>query len=114
MNFFYAGVVPIQGQGAGVDLLIGPWFSASVFEFNPVEKWVASLHLRVWEWVLTAVCAYVSNSCSEYPPFSESLGKLLESGPNGDFNSLLGNFNAHVVNGSETLRSGNGRNGLPH
>ena len=38
-------------------LLIVPQFTANVLEFIPVNEMVASLHLQVWEQVLTVVCA---------------------------------------------------------
>ena len=46
-----------------------------------MEEWVASLRLRVGEWVLTVICTYAPNTSSEYPPFLESLEKVLESAP---------------------------------
>ena len=55
-----------------------PRFSTKVLEFTPGDERVASPRLRIGEMVLTVVCAYGPNSGSEYPPFLQSLEKVLE------------------------------------
>ena len=82
-------------------LLIALWLSANVLEFTSVDESVASLPLQVGEQVLTVNCAYAPNSS---PSFLDSLEKVPESAPNGDFIVLLGVFNAHVGNESEIWR----------
>ncbi len=93
-------------------LLIAPQLSRHVLEFTPVNERVASLRLRVGDRSLTVVCAYGPNGSTEYPALLESLGRVLESAPTGDF-VLLGDFNAHVGSDSDTWRSVIGRNGPP-
>ena len=76
-TFFQVGVVPGERRRAGVGLLIASQFSTNAFEFTKVDERVASLHLRVWEWVLTVFGAYASNSSSVVvTPLFGVLGKV--------------------------------------
>ena len=75
-----------------------------------MNKWLASLCLRMGGRILTVVWAYGPNCSSAYPHFFESLEGLLEGTPGGSL-VLLGDLNAHVGSDSETRRGVIWKNG---
>ncbi|KAI3373268.1 hypothetical protein L3Q82_006570 [Scortum barcoo] len=111
----YSGVAQGERRRAGVGLLIAPQLSRHVLEFTPVNERVASLRLRVGDRSLAVVCAFHGpNSSTEYQPGLLGVpGRVLDSAPTGDSIVLLGDFNAHVGNNSDTWRGVIGRNRPP-
>ncbi|KAK3570098.1 hypothetical protein QTP86_010972 [Hemibagrus guttatus] len=110
---FFSGVPHGERRRAGVGLLIAPQLSRHVLEFSPVNERVVSLRLRAGDRCLTVVSAYGPNGSVDYPTFLETLRGVLEGTPTGDSIVLLGDFNAHVGNVSDTWRGVIGRNGPP-
>ncbi|KAK3536657.1 hypothetical protein QTP86_015466, partial [Hemibagrus guttatus] len=112
-TLFFSGVPHGERRWAGVGLLIAPQLSRHVLEFSLVNKRVVSLRLRAGDRCLTVVSAYGPNGSVKYPTFLETLRGVLEGAPTGDSIVLLGYFNAHVGNDSDTWRGVIGRNGPP-
>ncbi|KAK3544845.1 hypothetical protein QTP86_027518 [Hemibagrus guttatus] len=112
-TLFFSGVPHGERRRAGVGLLIAPQLSRHVLEFSPVNERVVSLRLWAGDRCLTVVLAYGPNGSVEYPTFLETLQGVLEGAPTGDSIVLLGDFNAHVGNDSDTWRGAIGRNVPP-
>ncbi|KAK3571548.1 hypothetical protein QTP86_013171 [Hemibagrus guttatus] len=107
-TLFFSGVPHGERRRAGVGLLIAPQLSRHVMEFPLVNERVVSLRLWAGDRCLTVVSA-----CVAYPTFLETLQGMLEGALTGDSIVLLGDFNAHVGNDSDTWRGVIGRNSPP-
>ncbi|KAK3515281.1 hypothetical protein QTP70_013483 [Hemibagrus guttatus] len=112
-TLFFSGVPHGERRRAGVGLLIAPQLSRHMLVFSPVNERVVSLRLQAGDRCLTVVLAYGPNGSVEYPTFLETLRGVLEGAPTGDSIVLLGDFNTHVGNDSDTWRGVIGRNGPP-
>ncbi|KAK3542811.1 hypothetical protein QTP70_003071 [Hemibagrus guttatus] len=112
-TLFFSGVPHGERRRAGVGLFIAPQLSRHVLEFSPVNERVVSLHLQTGDRCLTVVSAYGPNGSVKYPNFLETLRGVLEGAPTGDSIVLLGDFNPHVGNDSDTWSGVIGRNGPP-
>ncbi|KAK3530420.1 hypothetical protein QTP86_024465, partial [Hemibagrus guttatus] len=86
--------------------------AAMCWNFPRYER-VVSLRLRARDRCITVVSAYRPNGSVEYPTFLETLRGVLEGAPTGDSIVVLGDFNAHVSNNSDTWRGVIRRNGPP-
>ncbi len=104
----------LRGSGPVWAGLLLPSLAAMCWSFPPVNERAASLRLRVGDRSFIVACVSGPNGSAEYPAFLLSLGGVLEVAPTGDSDVLLGNFNAHVGNGSDTWRGVIGRSGLPN
>ncbi|KAK3560282.1 hypothetical protein QTP86_004212 [Hemibagrus guttatus] len=112
-TLFYSGVPHGERLRAGVSLIIAPQLSHHMLEFSPVNESVVSLRLRDGDRCLTVVSAYGPNGSVGYPTFLETLRGVLGGATTRDSIVLLGDFNAHVSNDSDTWRGVIGRNGPP-
>ncbi|TWW56294.1 hypothetical protein D4764_08G0002810 [Takifugu flavidus] len=68
----------LRGRDGEGGFLLAPRLSSLTLGFSQSSERVASLRLRVGERVLTVVCAYAPNNSSEYLPFLEDLGRMLD------------------------------------
>ncbi|KAK3535134.1 hypothetical protein QTP70_004793 [Hemibagrus guttatus] len=101
----------VRGIVLGWACLQPPKLSHHVLEFSLVNERVVYLRLPAGERCFTVISAYGPKGSVEYPTSLETLQGLLEGAPTGDSIVLLGDFNAHVGNNSDTWRGMIGRKG---
>ncbi|KAK3534950.1 hypothetical protein QTP70_002031 [Hemibagrus guttatus] len=105
------GLASTHSLGSGTQLLERAQLPcAGVF---PGKREGSFPALRAGDRCLTVVSAYGPNGSVEYPTFLETLRGVLEGALTGDSIVLLGDFNAHVGNDSDTWRGVIGRNSPP-
>ena len=114
-KLFYSGVDLSVCAQAGVGILTSPRLADRVVEWVPISSRVAVLRIHLLEGKnLAIVQAYAPNSLAEYTTFLDDLYQGLARLRCTDSLILMGNFNAHVGNDTETWNGVIGRNGDAH
>ena len=114
-KLFYSGVDPSVRAQAGVGILTSPRLANRVVEWMPISSRVAVLRIHLLEGKnLAIVQAYAPNSLAEYTTFLDDVELGLARLRRQDSLILMGDFNAHVGNDTDTWNSVIGRNGDAH
>src|SRR5699024_4920018 len=97
---------------AGVGILTSPRLADRVIDWTPISSRVGVLRLVLPEGkTLAIVQAYAPNAESEYTTFLDDLERGFARVPSTESLMLLGDFNAHVGNDTQTWSGVIGRNG---
>ncbi|CAF3932499.1 unnamed protein product [Rotaria sp. Silwood1] len=110
-QLYYSGVDSTIYAQAGVAILIHPRLIDSVLEWKPINERVALLRFQLKKTTITVIQIYASNNEADYPEFLDIVAITMENVPVSDSILLIGDFNAHVGNDSQTWNGVIGPNG---
>jgi exonuclease III len=101
-QLFYSGVDPTIHAQAGVAILLHPRLTDAVVEWQPINERVTLLRLKLKKTTLTVIQVYAPNLEADYAAFLDTVLSAMESVPMTDSITIIGDFNAHVGNDSQT------------
>ncbi|CAF3333272.1 unnamed protein product [Rotaria sp. Silwood2] len=110
-QLYYSGVDSTIYAQAGVAILIHPRLIDSILEWKPINERVALLRLQLKKTTITVIQIYAPNNEADYPEFLDIVATTMENVPVSDSILLIGDFNAHVGNDSQTWNGIIGPNG---
>lgn len=110
-QLFYSGVDSTTHAQPGVAILLHPRLFDTVLDWKPVSERVALIRLQLKKTKLTVIQLYAPNTERDYDTFLNEVLIAMESVPKTDSLLVIGDFNAHVGNDSQTWSGVIGRNG---
>ncbi|CAF3742888.1 unnamed protein product [Rotaria sp. Silwood1] len=110
-QLYYSGVDTTTYAQAGVAILVNPRLADSIVEWKPINERVALIRLQLKRTTLTIIQIYAPNNEADYSIFLDMVFTTIESVPVTDSILLIGDFNAHVGNDSQTWNGVIGPNG---
>ena len=103
MEALLLGVDVTMSAQAGVGIFVNPRLAHCVNDWIPLGGKVCSLKLGLQEWSLCILQVYAPNAETQYHPFLDEVGVVLQKVTSAKSIVLLGDFDAHV------LTTGHGR-----